>query len=135
MERKLQINGESFNQNLHIIEITIINITNYHNFIDAKFTVLNVSEQLLSSLILIEDELNDRYYEFYNCRLRSIHISIIPPDFVLQLRLTSKSLRTNNMIVLPYLANIAKYFYLIELQTYQNENKIVFILPFPLVES
>ncbi|KAL1489217.1 hypothetical protein ABEB36_014150 [Hypothenemus hampei] len=89
----------------------------------------------MESYVFLEDYLSDILDAITFARLKILHSSIITPvDLMSSLEQISQSLSKNNLPLPTYMSNVAKYLDIIELEAYQTEGKIVFILKIPLVE-
>lgn len=133
--RKLQIDEESFNENIAEIQTSMSNLSDDFAFYESQIKALDICQSLMESYVFLEDSLNDILNAITFARLRILHSSIITPrDLVLSLQDISKSLSKNNLPLPTYSSNIGQYLDIIELEAYQTENKIVFVLKIPLIE-
>lgn len=133
--QKLQIDEETFNKNIKEIETSILNITKDIEKVHIKLKFLEICEQLMASYLFIEDNINDILNSITFARLRIIHSSIITPDhLVTSLQEISQSLRRNNLPLPIKLSAVAQYLDIIELQAFQVDSNLIFVLKIPLVE-
>lgn len=133
--QKLQIDEATFNEDIKDIEKTIYDITDNLSFIGAKLKTLELCESLMESYIFLEATLDDILNSITFARLRIIHTSIITPkDLVNSLQDISHSLRKNNLPLPVTITTVSSYLDLIELEAYQTESKVVFVLRIPLID-
>lgn len=89
----------------------------------------------MESYLFLESSLNDIINSITFARLKILHSSIITSrDLIESLREVSQSLHKNNLPLPTSLSNVAQYIDIIELEAYQTDTKVVFILKVPLVE-
>lgn len=69
--RKLQIDEETFNDDIVKIQESISDITDNENYYDARFQFIEICEQITESNIIIENELNDIIESITFARLRA----------------------------------------------------------------
>ena len=133
--QKFRIDEETFNRDIKIIENAILNISDTIGFIESKLKVIEICENLMENYMYLENELNDILNAITFARLKIIHSAIITPkDLVLSLQQISQGLHKNNLPFPASSTKIAQYLDIIELQAFQTESKIVFILKIPLVQ-
>lgn len=133
--RKLQIDEETFNDDIVKIQESISDITDNENYYDARFQFIEICEQITESNIIIENELNDIIESITFARLNTLHPSIIQPnELVNELRKISQKLQRSHLPLLPDLSNVASYFNIISLKAFQTYGEIVFVLDIPIVE-
>uniref|UniRef100_A0A6P7GY14 Uncharacterized protein LOC114348240 n=1 Tax=Diabrotica virgifera virgifera TaxID=50390 RepID=A0A6P7GY14_DIAVI len=115
--QKLQIDEETFNNDLKTIETTLLDINNDISFYQAQLQILDLCESLMESYVFLENYLNDILNSITFSRLQILHSSIISPiDLMEALKEISQSLQ-NNVLPLPtYMSNIAQYIDIIKLQ-------------------
>lgn len=133
--QKLQMDEENFNKNVQNILETMMNFSDELAFYNAKVDTLNLCELLMESYSFIENSLNDILNAITFARLKILHSSIITPlDLIDSLKQVSQSLQKNNLPLPVYSSSLAKYIDIIELEAYQSESKVIFVLKIPLVE-
>lgn len=133
--QKLRIDEETFNRDVSEIQKSIIDISDDLSFYDAQVRTLDICESLMESYTFLEINLNDILNSISFARLKILHSSIITPrDLIDSLQQISQSLRKNNLPLPIYSASVAQYIDIIELEAYQSDSKIVFVLKIPLVE-
>lgn len=133
--QKLQIDEITFNEDIDEIRKSILDISDSMIFYEGQVRTLNLCESLMESYIFIENALNDILNAITFARLKILHSSIITPrDLVTSLQEISRSLSKNNLPFPTYTSNVAKYLDVIELEAYQSDSKIVFVLKIPLLE-
>lgn len=133
--QKLQIDEETFNSNLDSIQKTMMNISDELAFYKAEVETLDLCESLMESYSFLENTLNDILNAITFARLKILHSSIITPlDLIESLKQISQSLQKNNLPLPVYSSSLAKYIDIIELEAYQSESKVIFVLKIPLVE-
>jgi len=133
--QKLQIDEETYNKNAKQITAAIKNIYNTTAFYEAKLEILDLCESLMESYVFIENSLNDILNAITFARLKILHSSIITPqDLIVSLKQISQALHKNNLPLPVYISKLAQYLDIIELEAYQTDTKVVFILKIPLVE-
>ncbi|KAL1490145.1 hypothetical protein ABEB36_012885 [Hypothenemus hampei] len=104
------------------------------NFYSSQIAVLDTCESLMESYSFLENYLNDIITAITFAKLKVLHSSIITPfDLIEALKHISQSLRTNNLPLPIHHSAIAQYLEIIELQAYQSDSRIVFVLNIPLV--
>lgn len=133
--QKLQIDEETFNNDIKEIRESILDISDELKFFSSQIAVLNICESLMESYSFIEDALNDIVNSITFARLKMLHSSIITPsDLIESLKRISQALQKNNLPLPIYSSYIAQYIDIIELQAYQTDTRIVFVLNIPLVD-
>lgn len=133
--QKLQLDEETFNNNVNEIQKSIMDLSDDLSFYTAKVSTLDLCESLMESYAFLESVLNDLLNAITFARLKILHSSIITPlDLIDSLQQISKSLHKNNLPLPVYSSNLAKYIDIIELEAYQSDSKVVFVLKIPLVE-
>lgn len=133
--QKLQIDEETFNKDIKEIEESIIGMTENIKYVQTKLKFLEICEQLMASYLYIEDNLNDILNSITFARLGIIHSSIITPDhLVTALQEISQNLRRNNLPLPIKLSAVAQYLDIIQLQAFQVDSNLIFVLKIPLVE-
>lgn len=133
--QKLQIDEETFNKDIKEIETSILNMTQKLENVHAKLKFLEICEQLMASYLYIEDTLNDILNSITFARLKIIHTSIITPsDLVVSLQEISQNLQRNNLPLPIKLSKVAQYLDIIELQAFQTDSSLIFVLKVPLVD-
>jgi hypothetical protein len=136
--QKLQIDEQTFNNDLKIIEDEINKIEDNNYYFNNQLKLINTCEQLLESLVLIESQVNDIIESITFAKLKVLHPSIIiKPEYLLnQLRSQiSQNLDHNNFSLHPSVYALPVLTNLITLQAYQTNKRIVFILKIPLIEK
>lgn len=115
----MQTGEQTFNEHLHLTENAIMNIKDNQLLFDSKLSVMNYCEQLLESLILIQNELNDILNSITSVRIVKIQPSLINPEnMIYRLKLIATSLTSSNLVLVPNLATTAKLINIIDLQPY-----------------
>ena len=133
--QKLQIDEQTFNKDIFEIQKAILNISDIMVFYEGQLKVVNLCESLMESYVFLEDSLNDILDAITFARLNILHSSIITPrDLVASLQEISRSLVKNNLPLPTYGSNLAEYLDIIELEAYQSESKIIFVLKIPLTD-
>lgn len=133
--QKLRVDEETFNKDIQIIDKAIHEIRDDISIVHSKLRVLEICEHLMESYLFLENELNDILNSITFARLKIIHSSIITPkDLITSLQQISQSLQRNNLPLTISTTSIAQYLDIIELQAFQTESKIVFVLKIPLIE-
>jgi hypothetical protein len=85
----LQIDEQTDNDDLKIIEDEINKIEDNNYYFNNQLKLINTREQLLESLVLIESQVND-------IKLKALHSSIKPEYLLNQLSQISQHLNYNN---------------------------------------
>lgn len=133
--QKLQIDEETFNEDLVKIRSTLYNISSDMGFFQAQLKFLELCETLTESYTFLQSELNDVLNAITFARLKIMHTSIITPkDLIISLEQISKTLTKDNIPLPIAYTNVAKYFNIIELSAFQSDSKIIFVLKIPLIE-
>lgn len=133
--QKLQIDEETFNKDIKVIETTILQTEQDMQIIQSKLKFLEICEQLMASYLFIEDNLNDVLNSITFARLKIIHTSIInPQDLVNSLQEISQNLQRNNLPLPINLSKVAQYLDIIELKAFQVNSELIFVLNIPLVD-
>lgn len=133
--RKLQIDEETLNQDLVQIENEIQKLNDYQYSLLAHIKTLTICEQILESLVLIENELSDILNSIAFAHLKVLHPSIIKPDELIeQLVKIPASLVHNNLPLKANQENLSKLITLMKVQAFQTTKRLIFILEIPLVE-
>lgn len=133
--QKLQIDEETFNKDIINIQQAMMNISDEFAFHNAKIETLDLCESLMESYSFIENTLNDILNAITFARLKILHSSIITPlDLIESLKQISHSLQKTNLPLPVYSSSLSKYIDIIELEAYQSETKVIFVLKIPLVE-
>jgi len=133
--QKLQIDELTFNHDIDEIKTSMIDISDSIKFYESQVRTLELCEFLMESYVYLENYLNDLLNSITFARLKILHSSIInPKDLITSLQEVSRSLSKNNLPFPTYLTYVAQYLDVIELQAFQTENKIVFVLTIPLLE-
>lgn len=133
--QKLRIDEETFNKDIKEIEKSIISMTDKLDLVYVKLKFLGICEQLMESYLYIEDNLNDVLNSVTFARLKIIHSSIITPgDLITSLQEISQNLHRNNLPLPAKSSKIAQYLDIIELEAFQSNSNLVFVLKIPLVE-
>ena len=133
--QKLQIDEETFNRDVEQIQKSIMDISDDIAFYAAKVSALDLCESLMESYTFLGNFLTDVTNAITFARLKILHSSIITPlDLISSLKHISQSLHKNNLPLPVYSSSIAKYLDIIELEAYQSDSKIIFVLRIPLVE-
>lgn len=131
--QNLQIDEETFNKNIIDIQITLADISDNLSYIEAQTKLLDMCESLMESYVFIKDHLDNILNSIAFARLRIIHSSIInSEDLLNSLQQTSQYLKNNNLPLPIFASNIAQYLDIIELEEYQMNSKVVFVLRIPL---
>lgn len=131
--QNLQIDEETFNRDIAEIHQTIMDISDDLSFYQAQIKTLDICESLMESYTFLENTLNDIINAITFARLNILHSSIITPvDLINSLQQISQSLSKNNLPLPIYSSYIPQYIDIIELQAYQSDSKIVFVLKIPL---
>jgi hypothetical protein len=134
--QKLQIDEQTFNDDLKIIEDEINKIEDNNYYFNNQLKLINTCEQLLESLVLIESQVNDIIESITFAKLKVLHPSIIKPEYLLnQLSRKSQHLDHNNLPLHPSVYALPVLTNLVTLQAYQTNKRIVFILRIPLIEK
>jgi hypothetical protein len=134
--QKLQIDEQTFNDDLKIIEDEINKIEDNNYYFNNQLKLINTCEQLLESLVLIESQVNDIIESITFAKLKVLHPSIIKPEYLLnQLSQISQHLDHNNLPLHPSVYALPVLTNLVTLQAYQTNKRIVFILRIPLIEK
>lgn len=133
--QQLKIDEETFNKDIIQIEKAMQDVSNEMWKLEIKLKLIELCESLLESYTFIKDTLNDVLDSITFARLKILHNSIITPqDLVSSLQRISQSLNKNNLPLSASSSQVARYLDIIELQAFQIESKIVFVLKIPLVE-
>lgn len=133
--QKLQIDEETFNKDIKEIEKSILSISHDVKSVQTKLKFLEICEQLMASYLYIEDSLNDILNAITFARLKIIHTSIITPiDLITSLQEISQNLHRNNLPLSIKLSKVAQYLDIIELQAFQTDSSLIFVLKIPLVD-
>lgn len=131
----MQIDEETFNKDIKEIEGAIYDMSDNFKYIESKLKILELCEYLMESYNFIENNLNDMLNSITFARLKIIHSSIIKPiDLINALQEISQSLKRFNLPLTAKMSNIALYLDIIELEAFQTDSKIIFILKIPLLE-
>lgn len=134
--QKLQIDEETFNEDIKQIGNTLMSLTDEFQLVNIKLKFLEICEQLMESYLYIEDNLNDILNSITFARLKIIHSSIITPAHLIEsLQEISQSLLKNNLPLPIKLSSVAKYLDIIELQAFQVDSNLVFVLKIPLIDQ
>lgn len=133
--QQFQIDEKNFNENIVTIQNALNRISDDVAFYEAQVKVLNFCQSLMESYVFLENYLDDILNAITFARLRILHSSIITPiDLITSLQEISRTLTRNNFPLPTYTSSVAKYLDIIELEAYQSENQVVFVLLIPLVE-
>lgn len=133
--QKLQVDEDTFNTDISEIKESITDISDVLKFYETQAKTLSLCESLMESYVFLENSLNDILEAITFARLRILHTSIITPrDLIASLQEISRSLSKNNLPLPTYLSYVARYLDIIDLEAYQSDGKIVFILKIPLIE-
>lgn len=133
---KLRVDEETFNKNIDIIEDRLHNISDQIGYYQAQLKILLTYEQLLESLTYIDSQLTDVISSITFARIQILHPSVIKPGELLnQLTQISQTLLKTNLPLVPNHDNLASYLNIIQLESYQTDRRIVFVLNIPLVEA
>jgi len=133
--QKLKIDEETFNRDLVELGTSITNFSNQVDYFRIQIKTLDLCESLMESYTFIKDTLNDAINAVTFARLKILHGSIIKSsDLEDSLRQISNSLQRNHLPLPVSASTIAQYIDLIELDAYQSDTKIVFVLKIPLVD-
>lgn len=133
--QNLQIDEQTFNKDIEEIHKSLMDISDLLAFNDAQIKVLDLCETLMESYTFIENFLSEIINSIAFARLGVLHSSIINPlDLLNSLKEISQSLQKTNLPLPVYSSYIARYIDLIELEAYQSDTKIVFVLKIPLIE-
>ncbi|XP_060520848.1 uncharacterized protein LOC132698673 [Cylas formicarius] len=133
--QSLRIDEETFNQDLTQIQKSLYDISDTVAFYESQIKTLNLCESLMESYVYLESYLSDILNAITFARIKVLHSSIIyPRDLVISLQEISKSLTKNNLPLPPYTSSIARYVDIMELEAFQTENKVVFVLRIPLID-
>lgn len=134
--QKLSIDEKMFNTNINKIVRAIHQLSDKMALIDAKLKFSEICEKLMASYLYLEDNLNDILDSITFARLKIIHTSIISPDdLILSLKEISQNLVKNNLPLPVKYSTIAQFLDIIELEAFQTQNDLVFVLKIPLVEQ
>lgn len=130
---KLKIDEETFNHDMIAIRSMILDIADQFSFYEAQIKILEICESLMESYLFIKDTIDDILNAVSFARLKILHNTIISPaDLTDSLNEISHSLQRNNL-PLPTHA-ISQYVNIIELEAFQIDTKIIFVLKIPLVD-
>lgn len=133
--QKLQIDEETFNNDIKEIRKSIMDISDQLNYFQSQIDILNICESLMESYTFLENQIDDIINSITFARLKILHSSIITPnDLVDSLKHISQSLKRNNLPLPISATSIPQYLDIIELKAYQLDSKVVFVLNIPLVE-
>lgn len=133
--QKLQIDEQTFNNDIEEIRSSILDISDDLAFYQAQVKTLDLCESLMESYVFIEEALDDILNAISFARLKILHSSIInPTDLVDSLQKISQSIHKNNLPLPIFSSSIAQYVDIIELEAFQLNNKIIFVLRIPLVD-
>ncbi|XP_074028548.1 uncharacterized protein [Leptinotarsa decemlineata] len=133
--RKLQIDEKTFNEDIRVIEKSITELNDRIAQVEAKLKFIEICEKLMESLLFIQENVDDALDSITFARLNIIHSSIITPDHLINALLEiSQNLRRNNLPLQPKLDKIAQYLEIIELEAFQTEHNLIFVLKIPLTE-
>ncbi|XP_074030051.1 uncharacterized protein [Leptinotarsa decemlineata] len=134
--RKLQIDEETFNRDIQVIQTTLQDYADEFSLITIKLKFLELADQLMISYNYIEENLDDILNAITFARLGIIHSSIITPEqLVSSLQEISQSLQRHNLPLLAKTSKIAQYLEIIELEAFQTQQNLIFILKIPLIDS
>lgn len=133
--QSLQIDEQTFNADIDEIHKSIADISDILAFNNAQIKILSLCETLMESYTFLENSLSEIINAVAFARLKILHSSIITPaDLIDSLKGISQSLQKANLPLPVYSSSIAQYIDIIELEAYQSDTKIVFVLKVPLVE-
>ena len=133
--QKLQIDEQTFNKDIEEIEKSILSASRDVRVIETKLKFLEICEQLMANYLYIEDTLNDILNSITFARLKIIHTSIIThQNLVSSLQEISQNLQRNNLPLPIKLSKVAQYLDIIELQAFQTDSSLIFVLKIPLVD-
>ena len=131
--QKLQIDEETFNKDILEVQNIVFNISEHMLIYESQIKVINLCESLMESYIFLESYINDILNAITFARVKILHSSIITPiDLITSLQEISRSLIKNNLPLPTYSSNIAQYLEIIELDAYQSDAKVIFVLKIPL---
>lgn len=134
--QKLQINEKAFNDDMNKIEKAISQIGNKVALVEAKMVFFEICEKLLESYLYLQDSIDDILNSITFARLKIIHPSIITPDnLITSLQEISQNLVKNNLPLSVKYSEVAQYLEIIELEAFQTNSDLVFVLKIPLVEQ
>lgn len=133
---KLRVDEETFNRDIEVIEKELYNITDTLSFYQAQLKILLTYEQLLESLTYIDSQLTDVISSITFARINILHPSVIKPgELISQLNQISQALSQANLPLIPNTESLPSYLNIIQLEAYQTDRRVVFVLKIPLVES
>lgn len=133
---KLQINEKTFNDDINQIDLAIHQLNDDIAMIQAKLSFFELCEKLMESFLFLEDNLNDIINSITFARLNILHSSILSPDHLIAaLQEISQNLVKNNLPLPVRHSNVAQYLEIIELEAFQTNSDLVFVLRIPLVEQ
>lgn len=134
--QKLRIDEQIFYQNLQRIERTIRETSDAIQYVEAKLMFLEICEKLMENYLYLEDNLNDIVNSITFARLKIIHSSILTPEhFMKALQEISQNLIKNNLPLPVRHSNIAQYLEITELEAFQTQTDLVYVLKIPLVDQ
>lgn len=133
--KQLEIDETTFNRDMNKIERSIHQLQDKLSLIEAKLKFFEICEKLMESFLFIDDNLNDILNAITFARLKIIHSSIIAPDNLISaLKEISQNLVRNNLPLPVKYSSIAQFLEIIELEAFQTNTEIVFILKIPLTD-
>lgn len=131
--QKLKIDEETFNTDMVNIHKMVSNISDNLAFYQAQIKILEICESLMESYLFIKNTIDDILNAISFARLKILHNTIITPDdLISSLNEISRSLKRNNLPLPTYA--VAQYLDIIELEAFQIDTKVVFVLTIPLVD-
>lgn len=134
--QKLRIEEKTFNDDIEKIGRTIRQVHDKLSYLETKLTFIEICEKLMENFILLEDTLSDILNSITFARLKIIHTSIITPEnLIAGLQEISQNLVKNNLPLPVRHSSVAQYLEIIELQAFQTQSDLVFVLKIPLVEQ
>lgn len=134
--KQLTIDEETFNEDINKIDTKLHQLDDKVAVVEAKLMFFEICEKLMESYLFLEDNINDILNSITFARLKIIHSSIISPDHLIAaLQEISQNLVKNNLPLPVRYANIAQYLEIIELEAFQTNSDLVFVLKIPLVEQ
>lgn len=134
--QKLNTDKETFNSNFQKINKTIRFFHDKLSHIEVKLNLIEICEKLMENYLFLENNLNDILNSVTFARLKIIHSSIITPEHLISaLQEISQNLVKNNLPLPVKYSSIAQYLEIIELEAFQTQSDLIFVLKIPLVEQ
>ncbi|KAJ8977559.1 hypothetical protein NQ317_019134 [Molorchus minor] len=134
--QKLQIDEQTFNNDIKIISDTIYRTADKLKIIETTLKYLEKCELLMESYLYVENQLDEILNSITFARLKIIHSSIISPEsLITALHEISQNLHQNNLPLITRISNVGEYLNIMELEAFQTNSDLVFVLKIPLTDQ